>query len=331
MFKETTRRNFLKISALAIGALTFSTSAMAALLRSSNSSKSKVYFTKDISPEGIMKVYKALGQELPGKVAVKLHSGEPGGHHYPAPKLVENLVKHVNGTIVECNTAYGGGRAKTEDHTKVMHDHGFAAIAPVEIMDADGDMSIACPANSKNIKENFVGKGFNNYDSFLILSHFKGHQMGGFGGALKNMSIGIASAGGKMWIHTAGKTKALGDFGVAFGTNQDNFLESMAEAAGSIIQKLTPQKLAYVNIMNNLSIDCDCNGNPASPELEDIGVLASLDPVALDQACVDLIYQSDPEKSTSLRQRMEDKHGIHILEHAEALGIGHKEYEIVSV
>ncbi len=331
MSKNTTRRNFLKTTSFTIGALAFSGGTIASLFSNYDNSKSKVYFTRDISPEGMVKVYEALGQELPGKVAVKLHSGEPGGHHYPAPKLVEKLVNKVNGTIVECNTAYPGKRFETESHRQVMKDHGFADIAPVEIMDADGEVVISCPENSKNIKENYVGKGFNNYDSFLILSHFKGHAMGGYGGALKNMSIGIASASGKMWIHTAGKTKDLNSFGEAFKANQDSFLESMAEASGSIIKKLGPKNLAYVNIMNNLSIDCDCNGHPAAPELEDIGVLASLDPVALDQACVDLIYKSDPDKSASLRNRIEEKHGTHTIDHAEYLGLGKKSYKIINV
>jgi uncharacterized Fe-S center protein len=236
----------------------------------------------------------------------------------------------VDGTIVECNTAYPGKRFKTVDHMKALEDHGFTGIAPVDIMDENGSISLPFP-NGKHLQENFVGANFANYDSFLILSHFKGHAMGGFGGAIKNMSIGIASGEGKMWIHTAGVTRSLADFSLCFKTDQDMFLESMAEAAGSVIDKLGTERIVYVNLMNNLSIDCDCDNNPALPELDDIGILASMDPVALDRACVDLVYAADEAKSASLRERIESRHGTHTLDHAETLGFGRQEYTLVGI
>jgi uncharacterized Fe-S center protein len=274
-------------------------------------------------------MYEALGRKLPGKVAVKLSTGEPGGHHFLSPALIKGLVQSVNGTIVECNTAYGGGRASTAMHKQVAIDHGFAAIAPVDIMDEDGSISLPFP-KGKNIKEDFVGSHFANYDSFLVLSHFKGHAMGGFGGAIKNISIGIGSPAGKMWIHTAGATDKVGDFAMAFRTQQDLFLESMAEAAGAVMNKLG-DNIVYISVMNNLSIDCDCDGSPAPPEMGDIGILASLDPVALDKACVDQVYAYDQKQSAALRERMESRHGIHTLEHAEALGLGSQNYELVLI
>lgn len=338
MSEDLTRRRFIQGSAAAVGAAALSNNVLADVLEQGDTlagqgANPKVFFSRDISQEGILKVYQAMMAEhsLPGKVAVKLHSGEPGGHHYPAPNLVKPLVDYVKGTIVECNTAYGGKRGDSKSHMKVMHDHGFAAIAPVDIMDTNGSIALTCPAGSRNITENYVGTSFQDYDSFLVFSHFKGHAMGGFGGALKNMSIGIASAEGKMWIHTAGSTKALGSFGPAMRTNQDRFLESMAEAAGSVMQKLGPSKLAYVNLMNNLSVDCDCDSNPAAPELDDIGVLASLDPVALDRACVDLVYQADAKHSAALRERIESRHGTHTLDHAGELRLGSLKYQLVNV
>ena len=289
----------------------------------------KVYMTKEISPKAMMAMYQALGRKLPGKVAVKLSTGEPGGRNFLAPALIKDLVQSVNGTIVECNTAYGGGRASTAMHKQVAIDHGFAAIAPVEIMDEEGSISLPFP-KGKNLKEDFVGSHFANYDSFLVLSHFKGHAMGGFGGAIKNISIGIGSASGKMWIHSAGKIKDTGDFRAVFGTPQDLFLESMAEAAGAVMNKLGGN-IVYISVMNNLSVDCDCSNHPAAPEMGDVGILASVDPVALDKACVDLVYAYDQKQSAALRERMETRHGIHTLEHAEALGIGSQKYELVRI
>ncbi len=289
--------------------------------------KPAVYTTTNITPEGLMAVYKALGRTLPGKVAVKISTGEPGGHNYLSPDLIRDLVHEVKGTIVECNTAYGGKRSKTEDHKKAAADHGFTAIAAVDIMDEDSSIALPFP-KGKNIKEDFVGSHFKNYDSYIILSHFKGHAMGGFGGAIKNMSIGIASANGKMWIHTAGATDKLGDFAKAFTTPQDNFLESMAEAAGAVMNS-QGEKILYINVMNKLSVDCDCDSHPKDPTMSDIGILASTDAVALDQACVDLVYKA--HDGHDLIKRMEEKNGVHTLKHAADLGLGSRQYELVSL
>lgn len=290
---------------------------------------SKVYMIKDVSPAGMAAIYKALGCKLTGKVAVKLSTGEPGGNNYLSPDLIKDLVHSVNGTIVECNTAYPGKRFTTEQNMQAAKDHGFTAIATVDIMDAEGAITLPF-ANGKNIKEDYVGSHFANYNSFLVLSHFKGHAMGGFGGAIKNISIGIASSEGKMWIHTAGVTKNLSDFAQCFKTPQDKFLESMAEAAGAVMTRLG-ENIVYINVMNKLSIDCDCSNHPAPPEMDDIGILASFDPVALDKACVDLVYASDPKKSAILRERIESRNGTHTLDHAEALGLGNKKYELIKI
>ncbi|GHV88644.1 hypothetical protein AGMMS50267_10040 [Spirochaetia bacterium] len=284
----------------------------------------KVYMTADISPAGLVALYEALGRKLTGKVAVKLSTGEPGNHHFLSPSLVKDLVQAVDGTIVESNTIYGGRRSSTSLHKLVAMEHGFTAIAPVDILDEAG--SIALPfEKGRNIKEDFVGSHFTNYDSFLVLSHFKGHIMGGFGGALKNISIGIASPEGKRWIHSGGKTKT-----VLLAAEQNMYLESMAEAAGAVMNRLG-ENIVYISVMNHLSVDCDCIYNPAPPELDDIGILASLDPVALDKACVDQVYASDTQRSASLRQRIESRNGMHILDHAEALGLGSQQYELVVI
>jgi uncharacterized Fe-S center protein len=296
----------------------------------------KVYFTTDISPAGLMAMYKALGRTVSGKVAVKISTGEPGGHHFLDPNLIKDLVQSVNGTIVESNTASWTalspvplieGRINTALHKQVAIDHGFTAIAPVDILDEDGSISLPFP-RGKNITEDFVGSHFTNYNSYLVLSHFKGHVMGGFGGALKNISIGIASSEGKVWIHTGGATKT--NIAAAMETDQNAFLESMAEAAGAVMDHLG-KNAVYINVMNNLSIDCDCSSNPSPPELDDIGILSSLDPVALDKACVDLIYASDTQRSASLRNRIESMNGTYILDHAEALGLGSRQYELVQL
>ena len=331
MEKRVSRRDFLRNSAVAFGAVAISDLTGWLNVFADESKASQVFFSKEIRSASLLNLYNRVSEErrLTGKIAVKLHSGEPGSHHFASPDLIKELVQKLDGTIVECNTAYRGKRFETASHKQVMQDHGFAAIAPVDIMDEEGSISLPFP-EGKNIREDFVGAHFTNYNSFLILSHFKGHAMGGFGGALKNMSIGIASGEGKMWIHTAGVSKSLDDFGLCFKTDQDRFLESMAEAAGAVMNRL-PDKLLYVNLMNNLSIDCDCDNNPAPPELDDIGILASLDPVALDRACVDLVYAADAGRSASLRERMESKHGIHILDHAEKLGLGSQNYEVVMI
>lgn len=288
--------------------------------------RSKVYFIREITPENLVRIYDALERPATGRVAVKLSTGEPGGHHFLQPALIAQLVQKVNGTIVECNTAYGGGRAATADHLKAAEAHGFTAIASVDIMDADGEVALPVK-NGKHLKEDIVGAHYLDYDFTMVLSHFKGHMMGGFGGALKNISIGIASSQGKAWIHSAGKTtdiaKVWGDL-----PPQDDFLESMAEAAEAIIDHCG-DKILYISVANNLSVDCD--SNPEEPKMGDIGILASLDPVALDQACVDLVYASEDPGKVHLIERMESRHGIHTLEHAEVLGLGSRMYELVEL
>lgn len=282
-----------------------------------------VYMTKDISPAGLMQVYKAMGWTPAGRVGVKLSTGEPPASHYLDPNLIKDLVHEVNGTIVECNTAYGGARASTEMHRQVAKDHGFTAIADVDIMDAEDSMALPVE-NGFHLKENYVGTHFANYDSYLVLSHFKGHAMAGFGGAIKNISIGFGSSEGKSWIHTAGNART------GIGGDQDDFLESMADAAKSVSDYMGHgERMAYVNVMNNLSVDCDCDGHAAAPDMHDIGILASTDPVALDQACIDLVY-SAPD-SASLVQRIESRNGLHTLEAAEQIGLGSRTYQLVQL
>ena len=291
-----------------------------------------VYFTHDISPEGLQKAYKALGRSLEGKkVAVKISTGEAGNNHYLQPTLIGPLVKSLNGDIVECNTAYGGSRQETPKHRQTIEEHGFNAIAKVVIMDEFAETEIPTPTGSKFLKKDLIGAAFTNYTGFVILNHFKGHQMGGFGGALKNLSIGVASTIGKTRIHSAGTS----DDNSTLWQNidkipQKDFIESMAEAAGAVVNYMG-DRAVYISVMNNISIDCDCNGHPAKPEMADVGILASLDPVALDTACVDLVYASDPQKSASLRQRMEKQLGPHILDRAEELDYGTKNYKLVSL
>lgn len=284
----------------------------------------KVYMYKTINAENLVKIYKALGREATGKVAVKVSTGEPGGHNFLQPALIKDLVQSVNGTIVECNTAYSGRRNTTEAHRKAAEEHGFTAIAEVDIMDADGDMSL--PVNGgKHLKEDFVGKNFANYQFTIILSHFKGHAMGGFGGAIKNMSIGIASSRGKAWIHTAGTTDTDPWSHTA---PQNDFLESMAEAAKAVADHCG-QRIVYINVANNLSVDCDCDASPEAPKMGDIGILASLDPVALDRACTDLVRQSPDEGKKHLIERIDSRNGMLTLAHAERMGLGSQRYELV--
>lgn len=290
----------------------------------SSDGSSVVYMTKDISPKGLEAVYESLGRKATGKVAVKLSTGEPGGNYYLSPDLIKDLVQSVNGNIVECNTAYDGGRASTEMHKQVAKDHGFTSIANVDIMDEDGSMSIPVK-DGVRLKEDLVGSHLANYDFVMVLSHFKGHVMGGFGGAIKNISIGIGSREGKSLIHTAGASHTS-----PWGGEQDPFLESMAEAGKAVSDyEGNGTKMLYISVMNNLSIDCDCSSNPAKPEIADIGILASLDPVALDQACVDLALAAPG--SESLKKRIEDRHGIHTLEHAEEIGLGSRQYKLESI
>ena len=290
--------------------------------------KSKVYFTKEISPESLIKIYERVGKELTGKVAVKISTGEPGGHNFLNPNLIKDLVNKLNGTIVECNTAYAGRRNTTEEHWKAIKEHGFMDIAKVDIMDEEGSMSIPV-RNGLHLKENYVGAHLANYDSMLMLSHFKGHAMGGFGGALKNMSIGVASSAGKAWIHTAGKTKEPNELWSNL-PEQDHFLESMAEADSAVVDYMNGN-IVYINVINNISIDCDCDSNPEAPCMKDIGIVASLDPVAIDKACLDFVYNSEDEGKQRLINRIEEKHGIRTVEHAEELGLGTTNYEIINI
>ena len=281
-----------------------------------------VYFARAVDPQAIAAVSTALGQGLSGKVGVKLSSGEPGGNHFLQPSLIKELVHDVNGTIVECNTAYGGGRSTTEAHYQVAADHGFTQIADFQIMDEEGSASLPV-SGGFHLVENLVGAHFAEYDSFLVLSHFKGHMMAGFGGALKNISIGMASREGKILIHSAGESRTSWQSAAT-----PDFLESMADACQAV---LTAQpNMLFVNVMNNLSVDCDCDSNPAPPKMADIGILASADPVALDQACVDLVYASDDD-SADLIARIESRDGQHVLEAAEALKIGSRAYELVEI
>lgn len=285
---------------------------------------SVVYFTSDISPEGLMSVYEALGWEPEGKVAAKLSTGEPPASNYLDPALIADLVQSVDATIVECNTAYGGSRTETAMHMQVAEDHGFTAIADVDILDADGSMEL--PVNGgQNLESNRVGAHFADYNSYIILSHFKGHAMAGFGGAIKNISIGLGSREGKSLIHTAGKSDSS-----PWGGDQTGFTESMAEAGKSVSDYLgNGERIVYINVLNNISIDCDCDGNPAEPDIHDIGILASTDPVAIDQASIDLAFAA--EGSESLQNRVNDRNGLHTLEHAEEIGLGSRAYELVTV
>ena len=287
---------------------------------------SKVYMFKEITPENLVKIYKALGREAKGKVAVKISTGEPGGHNYLKPELIKDLVQSFDGTIVECNTAYEGGRNNTERHLQAAADHGFTAIAPVDIMDAVGEVEL--PVNGgKHIAADIVGSHYPDYDFTVVLSHFKGHMMGGFGGAIKTISIGIASSNGKAWIHSAGKVR---DAAVIWRNTakQDDFLEAMAEAAKAVADHCG-DRILYINVANRLSVDCDCDSNPAEPKMGDIGILASLDPVALDRACTDLVRSSDDPGKADLIERIDSRHGMHTLDHAEALGLGSQAYELV--
>jgi len=290
--------------------------------------KAKVYFTKEITHESIVKMYEAVGKELPGKVAVKVHSGEDGNQNYLHPEFMRKVIERVNGTVVECNTAYEGARNNTSKHEKLMEKHGWTKYFDVDIMDADGDIELKIP-NGKVIKENFVGKNMENYDSMLVLSHFKGHPMGGYGGALKQLSIGCASTEGKVWIHSAGTNK---DQTTLWDNlpEQDKFLESMAEAAESVVNFFNGN-IIYINVMCNMSVDCDCCAKAEDPCMEDIVVLASLDPIAIDMACIDLVKNSEDSGKDHLLERINSRNGIHTIDTAALLGYGTKEYELIEL
>ena len=285
---------------------------------------SVVYMTTDISPEGMMAVYQALNWTPTGNVAVKLSTGEPPASNYLRPELIKDVVQGVDGTIVENNTAYGGSRAETAMHYQVAEDHGYTVIADVVILDEDGSIALSVTGGTR-LTENYVGARFDDYDSYLVLSHFKGHAMAGFGGAIKNISIGLGSKEGKCVIHTAGASHTS-----PWGGEQNAFLESMAEAGKAVSDHLDGGKrIVYISVMNRLSVDCDCNGNPAAPDMHDIGILASTDPVALDQACVDLVYRA--ADGQSLVNRMESRNAEVVLEHGEEIGLGSRAYTIISL
>lgn len=304
--------------------------------------KAKVYFTSEITPAALVRIYQQLGMPLDGRrVAVKISTGEAGNNNYLKPELIKDLAQAVNGTIVECNTAYEGARNLTDAHLQIAEKHGFTDIAEVDIMDANGEIEIPVHGG-KHLAVDIIGQNIDNYDAMINLAHFKGHQMGGYGGALKNQAIGVASAVGKVYIHTAGKTRDLEKFYHCFDTPenmaellpaQDDFLESMAEAAKAVADYFESQQkpILYINILNNLSIDCDCAVEPEAPCMADIGIAASLDPVALDQACIDLIWNSTDPGRDHFVERVEQQHGRHILESAAELGLGSREYELVNI
>ena len=292
-----------------------------------------VYMTQEISPAALVRIYEALGRPATGRVAVKISTGEAGGHNYLKPELIRQLVNGVNGTIVECNTAYSGRRNTTEVHWQTIKEHGFLDIAKVDLMDEEGDFTIPVE-DTTWIKYDRVGTHMKNYDFMINLAHFKGHAMGGFGGVLKNQSIGVASSAGKAYIHSAGITEDVVETWNHID-NQDGFLESMAAAAQAVHNYFGHgERIIYINVVNNLSVDCDCDSHPADPEMSDIGILASLDPVALDQACVDLVFNypsKEGDDAAALIERINSRHGVHILEHAAKIGLGSRAYTIVSI
>ena len=285
---------------------------------------SVVYFTKEITPESLLRIYDALQTPLQGKVAVKISTGEPGGHNFLQPTLIAPLVQKLKGTIVECNTAYEGNRFHSKDHWQAIREHGFFAMAPCDIMDEFGEFSIPVKGGT-HLQENFVGTHLKKYQSMLMLSHFKGHLMGGFGGALKNMSIGVASSHGKAHIHGAGDSTKL------WTADHDSFLEAMADADKSVMDFMGRENIVYINVANRLSVDCDCDAYPHEPEMADLGIFASTDPVALDQACVDAVYASLDAGKAALIERMESRNGIHTVEAAASLGLGSRNYEIKTI
>ena len=290
--------------------------------------KSKVYFTKEITPESVVKMYEALGTELPGKVAVKLHSGEKGNQNYLRPEFVKAIVERVKGTVVECNTAYDGARNTTKRHQKLMEEHGWSKYFTVDIMDGEGPDKVLEIPNGKVIQKDYVGKNIDNYDSMLVLSHFKGHPMGGYGGALKQLSIGVASGHGKSYIHCVGNEN--GTFEDMFHVDQNKFLEAMADSA-SAVAKYFENKIVYINVMCNMSVDCDCCSVAEDPCMKDIGILASLDPIAIDQACIDLVYNSEDPGKDHFIERVERQNGVHTIEAASELGFGSREYELINL
>ena len=290
--------------------------------------KSKVYFTKEISEEKLVEMFKILNKELKGNVAVKVHSGEKGNQNYLKPEFLKSIINYLNGTVVECNTAYEGERDTAEKHTKLMKEHGWSNLFNVDILDSEGPDLVLDINDGKLLQKNYVGKNIKNYDSILVISHFKGHPMGGYGGALKQLSIGFASSKGKRYIHCTGKEN--GTYEDMFKVDQIKFLESMADAAKSVVDYFK-DNIVYINIMCNMSVDCDCCSIAKDPCIKDIGILSSTDPVALDQACIDLVYNSNDPGQEHLIERIESRHGIHTIDSAYKLGIGSKEYEFIEV
>ncbi len=286
--------------------------------------KSTVYFSREITPEKVLEMYKLLGKELSGRVAIKLHSGEKGNQNFIRPEFWKEIISYVGGTVVECNTAYEGARNTTERHRRLLSDHGWSKYFTVDLLDAEGPDKVLDIPNGKIIKKNYVGKDIENYDSMLVLSHFKGHPMGGYGGAIKQLSIGVASSFGKQYIHGAGDPDMFWD------SDHDSFLEAMAEAAGSVIEYFNGN-IVYVNVMKNMSVDCDCCAVAEDPCMKDIGILVSNDPVAIDQACLDLVYTSNDPGRDHLVERIESQNGIHTVEVASEIGYGSREYELVEI
>ena len=285
--------------------------------------KSKVYFTKNISKESILEIYKKLGKELSGNVAVKVHSGEKGNQNFLGPELFKDVINYVKGTVVECNTAYEGERNTTKKHIKLIEEHGWSKYFKFDLLDSDGDLELNIE-NGKTIKKNYIGKNIKNYDSLLVLSHFKGHPMGGYGGALKQLSIGIASSYGKAYIHGAGDPNKI------WSQEQNKFLESMADAASSITDYFK-DNIIYINVLANMSVDCDCCAKAEDPCMKNIGIVASLDPVAIDKACIDLVYNSNDSGKKHLIERIESRNGTYTISCAEDLGIGTTLYELINL
>ena len=286
--------------------------------------KSKVYFSREITSQKVLELYTMLDKKLCGRVAIKVHSGEKGNQNFLKPEFWENIITHVGGTVVECNTAYAGERNTTEKHKKLIEYHGWSKKFPVEILDADGEDIVLDIPEGKVIKKNYIGKGTANYDSMLVLSHFKGHPMGGYGGAIKQLSIGVASSFGKAYIHGAGEPEKI------WTADHDLFLESMADAAKSVVDYFDG-KIVYINVMKNMSVDCDCCAIAEDPCIADIGILASTDPIAIDQACIDLVYACSDKGKPHLIERIESRNGVHTIEAAAALGFGSREYELIEI
>lgn len=286
--------------------------------------KSKVYFSREITSQKVLELYKMLDKTLEGRVAIKVHSGEKGNQNFLRPEFWEDIITHVGGTVVECNTAYKGERDTTEKHKKLIEYHGWSKKFPVEILDADGDDMVLDIPEGKVIKKNYIGKGTEKYDSMLVLSHFKGHPMGGYGGALKQLSIGVASSYGKAYIHGAGDPKKI------WTADHDSFLESMADAAKSVVEYFDGE-IVYINVMKNMSVDCDCCAVAEDPCIADIGILASTDPIAIDQACIDLVYACSDMGKPHLIERIESRNGVHTIEAASELGFGSREYELIEI